>query len=73
MYERRSGRLLKTPSSLLSVDECLYQLPPVLSSDRHVLLHVVSCRLSAQGNLQRDLDVAARRPAVLAPAQPFGS
>eukprot|EP00965_Chrysotila_dentata_P177313 5855835-Pleurochrysis_carterae.AAC.1 len=49
-------------------------LPPVPSYDCHVLHqhHVVNCRFSARGNLHRDLDLSARRSAVLAHAQPSG-
>eukprot|EP00965_Chrysotila_dentata_P170848 5639214-Pleurochrysis_carterae.AAC.3 len=66
-YGHRPSRLLNTSLSLLSIDKC-----SILSSDRHVLRHVVNCRFSARGNLYRDLHLAARHPAVLAHAQPSG-
>eukprot|EP00965_Chrysotila_dentata_P055989 1856440-Pleurochrysis_carterae.AAC.1 len=45
---------------------------PAPTSDRHAFRHVADCRFSARGNMHRDLDLAARRPAVLAHAQSSG-
>eukprot|EP00965_Chrysotila_dentata_P168863 5576068-Pleurochrysis_carterae.AAC.2 len=42
---------------------------PAPTSDRHALRHLAHCRSSARGNLHRDLDLAAERPAVLAHSQ----
>eukprot|EP00965_Chrysotila_dentata_P059656 1979146-Pleurochrysis_carterae.AAC.1 len=39
---------------------------PASTSDRHAFRHVADCHFSAGGNLHRDLDLAAGRPAVLA-------
>eukprot|EP00965_Chrysotila_dentata_P261984 6214431-Pleurochrysis_carterae.AAC.4 len=44
-----------------------------VNAHRHVLRHAVNCRFSARGNLHRDLDLTAGRPAILARAQSYGS
>ena len=66
---RRSGRLLKRPRHCLALTNVLNLLLPALTSDRHVLRDAAYYRFSARGNLHRDLDLAAWRPAVLALAQ----
>eukprot|EP00965_Chrysotila_dentata_P188968 6173053-Pleurochrysis_carterae.AAC.9 len=68
---RRPGRLLKHLRYYLILTSVPKQLPPVLSSDRHILRYVVDCRVSARGNLHKGLDLAARRPADL--AHPFAA
>eukprot|EP00965_Chrysotila_dentata_P050225 1664165-Pleurochrysis_carterae.AAC.1 len=52
-----------------ALTKALILLLPALTPDRHVLRDAVYCRFSARGNLYRDLDLAAWRPAVLALAQ----
>eukprot|EP00965_Chrysotila_dentata_P221092 6192190-Pleurochrysis_carterae.AAC.2 len=42
---------------------------PTPTSDRHALRHIADGRFSARGNLHRDLDLAAGRPAVFAYTQ----
>eukprot|EP00965_Chrysotila_dentata_P012932 426824-Pleurochrysis_carterae.AAC.1 len=65
-YERRPRRLPKHLRHYLVLTIFSYQLPTVLPSNRDVLRNVVNCRFFARGNLHRNLDLAARRPAVLA-------
>eukprot|EP00965_Chrysotila_dentata_P087910 2902603-Pleurochrysis_carterae.AAC.1 len=45
---------------------------PAPTSDRHALRHLADCRFSTRGNLHRDLDLAAGRPAVVAHTQSSG-
>eukprot|EP00965_Chrysotila_dentata_P193740 6175935-Pleurochrysis_carterae.AAC.10 len=71
-YGRRPGRLLKRLRHYLVLTRVSSQLPPVLSSDRHVLRHIIDCRFSTLGNLHRDVDLAARRAADLARTQLSG-
>eukprot|EP00965_Chrysotila_dentata_P245317 6206482-Pleurochrysis_carterae.AAC.2 len=59
-YARQAGGLLKRLCHDLALMNASYHLPPVLSSDRHVLHHVVNCRCYARGNLYRN---QSRRPA----------
>eukprot|EP00965_Chrysotila_dentata_P142164 4700760-Pleurochrysis_carterae.AAC.1 len=68
----RLADFLKRLRHYLALTNVLVRPLPVLTSDRHVLRHIVSSRFSARGNLNRDLDVAAGRLAVLARAQLVG-
>eukprot|EP00965_Chrysotila_dentata_P242500 6204909-Pleurochrysis_carterae.AAC.1 len=66
---RPVGKLLKRSLRYLALTSVLVGSLSVLTSDRHALRHVADCRFSARGNLHRDLDLAAGRPAVLADTQ----
>eukprot|EP00965_Chrysotila_dentata_P256922 6212717-Pleurochrysis_carterae.AAC.1 len=62
-YRRRPGRRSGNAfCHYLVLTGVSYQLPPVLTSGRHVFCYVVNCRFSARSNLHQDLDPAARRP-----------
>eukprot|EP00965_Chrysotila_dentata_P215108 6188576-Pleurochrysis_carterae.AAC.1 len=65
---RQASRLLKRPQHYVALTNASVLPLPVLKSDRHTLRH----RFSARGSLHRDLDLAARCPAVLARVQPSG-
>eukprot|EP00965_Chrysotila_dentata_P207209 6183987-Pleurochrysis_carterae.AAC.2 len=71
VYARQAGRLLKRRRLYLALTNALVRPLPVLTSDRHVLRHVLHCRFSARGNLHRYLDLVAKHPVVLARAQPL--
>eukprot|EP00965_Chrysotila_dentata_P217502 6190029-Pleurochrysis_carterae.AAC.7 len=64
VYSRRAGRLLRRPFHHLALTNTLVLLLPVPTSNRNVLRPFINCRFFAPGNLHRDLDLAAWRPAV---------
>eukprot|EP00965_Chrysotila_dentata_P262035 6214452-Pleurochrysis_carterae.AAC.2 len=69
---RPADKVLKLLLCYLALTNASVWSLPVLTSDRHALRHVADCRFSAQGNLHRDHDLTAGRPAVLAHTQSLG-
>eukprot|EP00965_Chrysotila_dentata_P194786 6176582-Pleurochrysis_carterae.AAC.1 len=69
---RLVGKLFKRSLRYLALTNVSVWPLPVLASDRHALRHVANCRFSTRGNLRRDLDLAAGRPAILAHTQSSG-
>ena len=69
---RPVGKLMKSSQRYLALTNISVWSLPAQAPDRHFLRHVADCRFSARGNLHRDLDLAARRPAVLAHTQSSG-
>eukprot|EP00965_Chrysotila_dentata_P252395 6210654-Pleurochrysis_carterae.AAC.4 len=57
---------MKSSQRYLALTDVSVWSLPVPTSDRHAFRHVAECRCSARDNLQRDLDLAPGRPAVLA-------
>eukprot|EP00965_Chrysotila_dentata_P191112 6174320-Pleurochrysis_carterae.AAC.2 len=55
--------LFETPTALRSIEAC-FRLAAARTSDRQTHRHVADCCLSARGNVLRDLDLVAGRPAV---------
>eukprot|EP00965_Chrysotila_dentata_P041971 1392344-Pleurochrysis_carterae.AAC.1 len=63
---RRAGRLLETSALLPSIDERFDSATARLDfRSGHVFRHGAYCRFFTRGNLHRDLNLAAWRPAVL--------
>eukprot|EP00965_Chrysotila_dentata_P211420 6186450-Pleurochrysis_carterae.AAC.4 len=61
---RSVGKLIKVLGAYLAFTNVSVWSLPASTSDLHALRHVADCRLSARGNLHRDLDLVAGRPAV---------
>eukprot|EP00965_Chrysotila_dentata_P149592 4940289-Pleurochrysis_carterae.AAC.1 len=66
---RPVGKPMKSSQRYLALTNIAIWSLPAPTSDRHALGHVVDCRFSARGNLHRDLNLAASRPAVFAHPQ----
>eukprot|EP00965_Chrysotila_dentata_P147186 4859533-Pleurochrysis_carterae.AAC.9 len=62
--ERPVSKLMKSSQRYLALPNVsVWSLPVPTSDHRHALRLVADCRFSDRGNLHRDLDLAARRPA----------